>query len=83
MELRSRGNIFNIELIINITLKIIKNFSDLRKLQRDFGIPNKIMEQCKDLGTWCNEVWYAAGCWSLEKLVWYLVNFCINYLIYI
>jgi hypothetical protein len=47
----------------------IKN--DLRKLERDFPIikADPLIENCKDLGVWYNEVFNSSGRWSMERLV--------------
>lgn len=47
----------------------IKN--DLRKLERDFPImkADPMIEKCKDLGVWYNEVFNSSGRWSMERLV--------------
>lgn len=47
----------------------IKN--DLRKLERDFPIvkADPLIEKCKDLGVWYNEVFNSSGRWSMERLV--------------
>ncbi|XP_070069281.1 3'-5' exonuclease-like [Drosophila takahashii] len=46
----------------------IKN--DLRKLARDFPevSADPLIEKCRDLGPWCNEVCGTGGRWSLERL---------------
>ena len=47
----------------------IKN--DLRKLERDFSYikADPMIEKCKDLGVWYNEVFNSSGRWSMERLV--------------
>lgn len=52
----------------------VKN--DCRKLQRDFPEINsqKMVDQCTDLGVWCNTVTGTGGRWSMERLVKHLVN---------
>lgn len=57
------------------------NNSDCRKLERDFPEVNgqKMVDQCVDLGVYCNSVMNTGGRWSMERLVWYLV--CIFYII--
>lgn len=47
----------------------IKN--DCRKLSRDFPEANgdKMIERCRDLGVWSNDVLDTSGRWSLERLV--------------
>lgn len=50
--------------------------SDLRKLQRDFPVVDsqRLIDQCVDLGVWCNEVCNTRGRWSMADLVIYLVR---------
>lgn len=52
----------------------IKN--DFRKLARDFPVVNadKLMNNHKDLGNWCNEICDTSGRWSLERLVMFIVS---------
>lgn len=47
----------------------IKN--DLRKLERDFSYikADPMIEKCKDLGVFYNEVYNSSGRWSMERLV--------------
>jgi werner syndrome-like exonuclease len=47
----------------------IKN--DLRKLERDFPIikADPMIEKCKDLGVWYNDIFNSSGRWSMERLV--------------
>jgi werner syndrome-like exonuclease len=47
----------------------IKN--DLRKLERDFPSikSDPLVEKCKDLGVYYNEVFNSSGRWSMERLV--------------
>lgn len=49
--------------------------SDCRKLERDFPEVSgqKMIDQCVDLGVYCNSVMNTGGRWSMERLVWYLV----------
>lgn len=56
----------------------VKN--DLRKLQRDYPAVDsqRMVDQCKDLGVWCNEVCNTGGRWSMERLVMYLCKLQIN-----
>lgn len=50
--------------------------SDCRKLERDFPevTSQKMVDQCIDLGAYCNAVMNTGGRWSMERLVWYLVS---------
>lgn len=50
--------------------------SDCRKLERDFPEVNaqKMIDQCIDLGVYCNDVWNTGGRWSMERLVWHVVS---------
>lgn len=59
--------------------KIIIKISDCRKLERDFPevTSQKMVDQCVDLGVYCNEVMNTGGRWSMERLVWYLVRISI------
>lgn len=52
----------------------VKN--DCRKLQRDFPEidSQKMVDQCTDLGVWCNAVTGTGGRWSMERLVKHLVS---------
>lgn len=54
--------------------------SDCRKLERDFPevTSQKMVDQCVDLGVYCNEVMNTGGRWSMERLVWYLVRLSIE-----
>lgn len=47
------------------------NFSDLRKLGRDFHevCVRGMMERCCDLGVWYNRLHNSTGTWSMERLV--------------
>lgn len=50
--------------------------SDFRKLERDYPAVNsqKLVDQCVDLGVWCNEVTNSGGRWSMENLVKFIVS---------
>jgi werner syndrome-like exonuclease len=52
----------------------IKN--DFRKLQRDFPEVNSqaLIDQCIDLGPYCNSICSTSGRWSMERLVAYVVS---------
>lgn len=52
-------------------------YSDFRKLERDYPAVNsqKLVDQCVDLGVWCNEVTNSSGRWSMENLVKFIVSF--------
>lgn len=56
----------------------IKN--DFRKLERDFpeAKAEVMIEQCVDLGVWCNEVCETGGRWSLERLVSFICKLRID-----
>lgn len=56
----------------------IKN--DLRKLERDFPEvkTQKMIDQCVDLGVYCNDVMATGGRWSMANLVSYICNLQIN-----
>lgn len=51
-------------------------YSDFRKLERDFPEVKvqKMIDQCLDLGVWCNSVLDTSGRWSMERLVRQIVN---------
>lgn len=51
-------------------------FSDCRKLERDFKEVNSqlMIDQCLDLGVWCNHVINSSGRWSMARLVVHLVS---------
>lgn len=55
----------------------IKN--DCRKLSRDFPEANgdQMIERCRDLGVWSNDVLDTSGRWSLERLVSEVVCFAL------
>lgn len=46
-------------------------------MERDFPEINsqKMVDQCIDLGVYCNKIMNTGGRWSMERLVWYLVSF--------
>lgn len=61
--------------------KLINSFvsfdlSDCRKLERDYPEVNsqKMIDNCVDLGVYCNKVCNTGGRWSMERLVWHLVS---------
>lgn len=45
-------------------------------MERDFPEVNaqKMIDQCIDLGVYCNSVWNTGGRWSMERLVWHVVS---------
>lgn len=55
---------------------IIYVFSDFRKLERDFPTVKSqtMVDQCVDLGVWCNDVTNSGGRWSMENLVRFIVS---------
>lgn len=56
----------------------IKN--DIRKLKRDFPevTVDTLIENCIDLGPWCNEVCNTGGRWSLDRLSAYICDKAID-----
>lgn len=56
--------------------------SDLRKLERDFPEvkTQKMIDQCVDLGVYCNDVMGTGGRWSMANLVSHIVSFCLVFL---
>lgn len=51
-------------------------YSDFRKLERDFKEVNSqlLIDHCRDLGVWCNEVINSSGRWSMARLVRHIVS---------
>lgn len=62
--------------ILLFLLTVIYHNSDCRKLQRDFPTVDsqRMIDQCKDLGVWCNFVMRTSGRWSMERLVMHIVS---------
>ncbi|KAJ6642759.1 Werner Syndrome-like exonuclease [Pseudolycoriella hygida] len=54
--------------------------NDCRKLERDYKEVNSqlMIDQCIDLGVWCNEIINASGRWSMARLVLHICKLQIN-----
>lgn len=62
--------------LCSIIKRFIFGFSDFRKLQRDFPevSAQRMIENSKDLGVWCNRIINSSGVWSLARLVAFIVS---------
>lgn len=60
----------------SVIKRFIFGFSDFRKLQRDFPevSAQRMIENSKDLGVWCNRIINSSGVWSLARLVAFIVS---------
>lgn len=71
--LKSKLSVYFLRKALNICFLFV--YSDFRKLQRDYPAVDsqKMIDRCRDLGVWCNEVMNTGGRWSMERLVMHIV----------
>lgn len=64
------------EAIFHFLSVVLLFYSDFRKLERDFPEVSvqKMIDQCVDLGVYCNSVMNTGGRWSMANLVSYIVS---------